>query len=121
MEGRSRSCGHNVAIVIRVHDSLAMGLPLGRGCGYLAAIQLNAEAIDDDEERIDIREKPATRGASSLEGCEVKLPSSRVGRLAAMGSCTTATSVVPVRCAFALDPNSACRGVRFNWILEGDN
>lgn len=84
MEGRSRSCGHNVAIVIRVHDSLARGLPLGRGCGYLAAIQLNAEAIDDDGERIDIREKPATRGASSLEGCEVKLPSSRVGRLEAM-------------------------------------
>ena len=43
------------------------GWPLGRGCGYLASIQLNAEAIDDDEERIDIREKPATRGASSLE------------------------------------------------------
>ena len=75
MEGRSRSCGHNVAIVIRVHDSLAMGLPLGRGCGYLAAIQLKqipglhlrTEAIDDEEERIDIREKPATRGASRLE------------------------------------------------------
>ena len=64
-----------MAIVIRVHDSLAMGLPLGRGCGYLAAIQLKqipglhlrTEAIDDEEERIDIREKPATRGASRLE------------------------------------------------------
>jgi hypothetical protein len=49
----------------------------------IPGLHLRTEAIDDDEERIDTREKPATRGASSLEGCEVKLPSSRVGRLEA--------------------------------------